>query len=1524
MAENSQQGRGATVNSFNKGMVKDYNDTFVADGLYTHARNAVNNSHEGQVGVIGNEPANLFCVNLPYTMIGAIHTINDEWVIFTTDDTNSEIGLFDESACTYTKIVNDPCLGFKRTHLITGVFRYRFDCERLIYWDDGLNPSRVMNIDDVPFKFTTTILNGCITQNPTNQLDCERIRLAPLVKHPCITIAKGNLAGTLPNGSYQACIAYTINQTKVTDYIGLSEVQGLFEQENVSSSLILTINSIDQSFDEFELVILSNINGQTVAKRIGIYPTSQGTIYIDRWDPEYITVPIADVVLRTEPVEKSDAMYMVNNYLLRVGTYSKFKFNYQLQANNILAKWVAVEYPADYYVKGGNNTGYLRDEQYAFFIRWIYNTGERSESYHIPGRAPLPGERANVTGADAFETAAGIPRQLWQVQNTGLLDSTTVSTLPDGGVVIGKGRMGFWESTQIYPSTRPDIWGNLCGQPIRHHKMPDVTINGGNLINHFNSAGTKIVLLGVQFEGITHPLDLNGNPITSIIGYEILRGSREGAKSIVAKGIINNMREYTIPNTPNVKGLFQNYPYNDLRPDVFLTENPVFSSDGLPRGQVTVSTPPMTGYRQDVFSFHSPETSFSTPFLNTNEIKVYQLLSGKANGRFETPYQHPKFKVVSDIVTIIAKIAGLMTAVAAVGQGITLAATEDLPVSLQFGPIGKPPAFPSAAGGEISGPIQVALAWAKYAADLIIWASEVATITALANALADVTSEKLIQLFSNIVPKKQYASQYNSHGFYNSSLPSIINNRRREITDASYVKAGSQQFTGAYQINNLYRNRYVVLKINGAYPNPSIVDNSRFKIESTQAGGQINKNISSDISSYYGAIKIPIPSQYGQLESIKQVTISNCVEPTPGVKNLQLTSSVTFGGDTYINRYTEKNSMVFFNTWLRGEPDEIEFDYRLYMNLPFPRYWINNTQYHSAFLQVASDLRALDDRDSSVVLYVNRGYFYLFNSGVRDFFVESEVNLAYRDWEEVVSKRHYDPYRFTDITSMFRSDIIKEGNYYKYDYSLSVSKLVNSQITWGNILSRDYDPNVAATCYTYVPTRVIYSLPQQDEAKKDNWRVFLANNYNTFLNRVTAIKPINKTGALFLMDAQGPLQFLGVEELQLDGTGTKVTIGDGKLFDGPRQLQSVVNADDPYEYGSSQNRYAIINTTKGVFWVSQNQGKVFQYAGGLKEISAMGMRWWFAKYLPSQLLLTYPGYPLYDNIVKGVGVSMVYDNTTEIVYISKRDYKPKVSNLTFDANGNFFSGSTPVALTNTNYFEPASWTISFDTKSSTWTSFHDWIPTFLLPGKNHFMSVNGNSIWKHNVRCDLFCNFYNQNYPWEVEWVSATGQQVNTVRSVEYLIEGYKYFNDCRDKFHILDANFDQAMIYNSEQISGLLNLILPSKSNPLDMLTYPRINPTSIDINFSKEEQKYRINQFWDVTKDRGEFSGATVPIILTQPNGYQYGVNPTAVNYSKAALQRKKFRHFVNRVWMRKNVSGDTKYYFKLSNQKLQPSYR
>jgi hypothetical protein len=208
----------------------------------------------------------------------------------------------------------------------------------------------------------------------------------------------------------------------------------------------------------------------------------------------------------------------------------------------------------------------------------------------------------------------------------------------------------------------------------------------------------------------------------------------------------------------------------------------------------------------------------------------------------------------------------------------------------------------------------------------------------------------------------------------------------------------------------------------------------------------------------------------------------------------------------------------------------------------------------------------------------------------------------------------------------------------------------------------------------------------------------------------------------------------------------------------------------------------------------------------------------------------------------------------------------------------------------------------------------------LFPSKTHFMSADTDSIWKHNIRCDNYCNFYNKDYPFEIEFISSTGQTVTSVRNIEYMLEAYNYYNDCRDRFHVLDENFNQAIIYNSEQISGLLNLTLKPKNNPLALISQPTINFDSIDIYFSKEEQKYRFNQFWDITKNRGEFSSTGVaPMFVTKGNGYEYPINSSYVDYNKNPLERKKFRHNINRVFLRKTTSGKNKMLFKLSNEKL-----
>jgi hypothetical protein len=139
------------TNTFVKGMNKDFHPSYEPKQSWSHARNAANNSVDGDVGTIGNEPANLACGQVPYTIIGAIHLYADQWVLFSTDDINSEIGLFDDSECKYETLVNDPCLNFKKEYLIQGASKENFDCSWQVYWDDANNPSRTLNINDIPY-----------------------------------------------------------------------------------------------------------------------------------------------------------------------------------------------------------------------------------------------------------------------------------------------------------------------------------------------------------------------------------------------------------------------------------------------------------------------------------------------------------------------------------------------------------------------------------------------------------------------------------------------------------------------------------------------------------------------------------------------------------------------------------------------------------------------------------------------------------------------------------------------------------------------------------------------------------------------------------------------------------------------------------------------------------------------------------------------------------------------------------------------------------------------------------------------------------------------------------------------------------------------------------------------------------------------------------------------------------------------------------------------------------------------------
>ena len=234
-----------------KGMIKDTDAAYLGNKNWSHAINAINNSIDGDTGVVGNEPANLSCAEVPYPVIGTIHLYADKWVLFLSNDTESEIGTFDDSQCEYQTLVNDRCLNFNRRNLIIGASKENFDCTWQVYWDDMLNPSRTLNLQDIPYQQSICSLpnDPCVVycDDTPLRLDCEKIRLAPLIDTPCITLSKAPEGGSLRNGSYQVFLAYTLNEQTIGDYIGISNIQPLWTHENTQCSLDITLTGLDRN-----------------------------------------------------------------------------------------------------------------------------------------------------------------------------------------------------------------------------------------------------------------------------------------------------------------------------------------------------------------------------------------------------------------------------------------------------------------------------------------------------------------------------------------------------------------------------------------------------------------------------------------------------------------------------------------------------------------------------------------------------------------------------------------------------------------------------------------------------------------------------------------------------------------------------------------------------------------------------------------------------------------------------------------------------------------------------------------------------------------------------------------------------------------------------------------------------------------------------------------------------------------------------------------------------------------------------
>lgn len=566
----------------------------VKPGQVTFAQNAQTTGFEGNMITYQNEQGNELCFTVPegYKVIGTHNIVEKDIIIlFLVNPSTgaSEIGKVIN--CTYSTIINAPCLNFSIDNPIQKAEHKITNCSTEVYWTDGLNPMRFLDLDNLPYKeVVQSASNHPCDVITISEIDCNKLNVRPDFSIPNVTYRSVESEGTTIAGTYQFAFQYTNSLGEAyTSYYSITNPIPIYDPFKVTPnfdypvgrSIILDITNIDTTgvFDFFNVAVIKTINNISSVDIVGTYQIQGSTMTITYTGQSKngITGTIDEIEEKFPIYDTADDLTTVQDILVFGGLTSTQRLNYQSIASQIKLQWVTWQLPPSKKqykdeINSATLRGYMRDEVYAFDVVFILKNGYQTDRFHIPGRTALATDLAPISNADAtFEDdvcTTPTPKPRWQVYNTATLGGTDPRYVSTDDCYQGPyqfGNFAYWESTETYPCNEA-VWGDLQGKPIRHHKFPDSTVT------HHHDASGNIFPLGVRFDvravfELIRKSNLTQEEKDNIAAIKIVRSNRAANKSIIGKGLLYNVGRYFKEDTVYY---YPNYPFNDLRADPFI------------------------------------------------------------------------------------------------------------------------------------------------------------------------------------------------------------------------------------------------------------------------------------------------------------------------------------------------------------------------------------------------------------------------------------------------------------------------------------------------------------------------------------------------------------------------------------------------------------------------------------------------------------------------------------------------------------------------------------------------------------------------------------------------------------------------------------------------------------------------------------------------------------------------------------------------------------------------------------------
>lgn len=542
-------------NRLTKGLVLDTFHTDVDNTVATYALNSQLEDQEGNHFHYGSEVGTTYIKDIPdnHVVIGHINMERNETVLFTTDGTNSNIGILsrkDDLTYEYIRQIDDSNqttkLGFKKDTYIRGSYRLLNGCDKIIYFVDGINKDRRINLSQLK---NYKLENG---QWNINELDLQR---QIYVNAPNASVVN---SGALAVGSYAIVIRIydenlqLITQSDISQQVILSGKQLVRKEavtillpgsntpllntdsstgalngeifEEIDGGVIssrkgikVTATSLPQDYPYAKIVIIaSNVSNNKSAFELPALLSTNGIDYTVTSLDGASRIDLDSVYVDPVIYDTSQHIEIVDKRLIRANVKTRYYdySDFQSYANNVEIKWISKPYVE-------NESSFQSDEIYAFGIQYQMSDGSFSPVFHIPGRAATPNDRVVDNLSQTETDAIGTGLQRWQVYSTASVENIY-------NVTGYYGTLGYYESQETYPLTKKCnneyVFGDLAGTPVRYHRMPMK-----NMIGMQNAIGINV-----------NPKTLP----TNTIGWRVMVVERDSInRTVNDSGIITGVQE---------------------------------------------------------------------------------------------------------------------------------------------------------------------------------------------------------------------------------------------------------------------------------------------------------------------------------------------------------------------------------------------------------------------------------------------------------------------------------------------------------------------------------------------------------------------------------------------------------------------------------------------------------------------------------------------------------------------------------------------------------------------------------------------------------------------------------------------------------------------------------------------------------------------------------------------------------------------------------------------------------------------